>query len=104
VVDVGEGAASGRVDTFDRLAFACSGAAVSFVGEAMVELVVVGAAGEVVVVVVLLVAVARCSLTAASPTVWLRTLKGCSSWWTTTKSAATARTVVARQLHCSIRR
>jgi hypothetical protein len=104
VVVVGNRVESGSVDTFDRLAFECSVATVCFSGEALVELVVVGAAGVVVVEVVLVAGVARCSLAAVSPTVWPRTPKGCSSWCTTTKRAATARTVVARQLHCSIRR
>lgn len=104
VVGVGKRADAGSVDTFGRLAFGSSVAAVSFFGAAVVELVVVGAAGVVSVVVVLVVCVARCNLGAISPTVCTRTLKGLSSSCTTTKRTATARGAVVTQLHCSIRR
>lgn len=104
VVDVGNKAEPGSVETFDDLALGGADGPSARRGESVVEVVVVGPAAGFAVVVVLVAGVVGGTKTEVSPTVWPCTLNGWSSWCTTTNNAATTRTIAVAQLHCGNRR
>jgi hypothetical protein len=104
VVDVGNKAEPGSVETFDDLALGGAEGPSARRGEPVVVLVVVGPAAGLAVVVVLVATVVGGNRADVSPTLWPCTLNGWSSWCTITNNAATARTIAVAQLHCSNRR
>jgi hypothetical protein len=101
VVDVGNSAEPGSVETFCTLALA--GVAVLDFAGSVVGVVVLGVPIGCVVVVLVTVVVGP-KLAAVFSSVWSWMLSGSSSWWTVTPKATTARRTVVAQLHCSIRR